>query len=102
MALQIVSYIGCGISSICLFITVVFYTLMGYVVKSCVVIVIDVYTFQNSYRKKLFNAVHYFVHLNLALSLLLGYVVFMIGIELGTSSTVCEIHGVPPLDGTSL
>ena len=42
-------------------------------------------------RKKLFIAVHYFVHLNLALSLLLGYVVFMLGIELGTSSKVSKI-----------
>ena len=41
-----------------------------------------------SCRKKLFTAVHYFVHLNLAISLLLGYVVFMFGIELGTSTRV--------------
>ena len=41
------------------------------------------------YRKNLFVAVHYFVHLNLAISLLLGYVVFIFGIELGTSSKVC-------------
>ena len=39
-------------------------------------------------RKKLFNAVHMFVHLNLAISLLLGYLVFMFGIETATSSTV--------------
>ena len=39
-------------------------------------------------RKKLFSSVHYFVHLNLAISLLLGYVVFMFGIELGTASKV--------------
>ena len=39
-------------------------------------------------RKKLFSSVHYFVHLNLAISLLLGYVVFMFGIELGTGSKV--------------
>ena len=41
-----------------------------------------------SCRKKLFSAVHYFVHLNLAISLLLGYVVFVFGIELGTSTRV--------------
>ena len=40
------------------------------------------------YRKKLFHAVHMFVHLNLAISLLLGYLVFMFGIETATSSTV--------------
>ena len=39
-------------------------------------------------RKKLFSSVHYFVHLNLAISLLIGYVVFMFGIELGTGSKV--------------
>ena len=39
-------------------------------------------------RKKLFSSVHNFVHLNLAISLLLGYVVFMFGIELGTGSKV--------------
>ena len=39
-------------------------------------------------RKKLFKAVHMFVHLNLAISLLLGYLVFMFGIETATSSTV--------------
>ena len=40
------------------------------------------------YRKKLFNAVHMFVHLNLAISLLLGYLTFMFGIETATGSTV--------------
>ena len=42
-------------------------------------------------RKKLLEEVHYFVHLNLALSLLLGYVVFMLGMELGTSSKVRKV-----------
>ena len=32
-------------------------------------------------RRKLFSAIHYFVHLNLAISLLLGYIVFVSGIE---------------------
>ena len=40
------------------------------------------------YRKKLFHAVHMFVHLNLAISLLLGYLIFMFGIETATSNTV--------------
>ena len=34
------------------------------------------------------HAVHMFIHLNLAISLLLGYLIFMIGIETATSSTV--------------
>ena len=40
------------------------------------------------YRKKLFRAVHTFVHLNLAISLLLGYLTFMAGIESATRSIV--------------
>ena len=35
-------------------------------------------------RKKLFSAIHYFVHLNLAISLLLGYIAFVTGIQFGT------------------
>ena len=35
-----------------------------------------------SYSKKLFSAVHNFVHLNLAISLFIGYLVFAVGIEL--------------------
>ena len=42
-------------------------------------------------RKKLFHAVHMIVHLNLAISLLLGYLVFMLGIETATSSTVSKL-----------
>ncbi|CAI7992619.1 Latrophilin-like protein LAT-2 [Geodia barretti] len=67
LALKIFSYIGCAISTVCLFITVLFYLAMG---------------------KKLFSAIHYFVHLNLAISLLLGYLVFVLGIELGNSNKV--------------
>ena len=40
------------------------------------------------FRKKLFSAIHYFVHLNLAISLLLGYLAFVLGIELGNSNKV--------------
>ena len=41
-------------------------------------------------RKKLFSAIHYFVHLNLALTLLVGYLVFVLGIELGNSNKVLQ------------
>ena len=44
------------------------------------------------HRKKLFSTVHYFIHLNLSICLLLGYVVFMFGIELGNASKVCSAH----------
>ena len=40
------------------------------------------------FRKKLFSAIHYFVHLNLAISLLLGYLVFVLGNELATTNEV--------------
>ena len=46
------------------------------------------YVFDMPCRRKLLHAVHMFIHLNLAISLLLGYLIFMIGIETATSSTV--------------
>ena len=42
------------------------------------------------HRKKLFIAVHNFVHLNLAISLLAGYLVFALGVELAASNMVCQ------------
>ncbi len=39
-------------------------------------------------RKKLFESVNYFVHLNLAITLLLAFIVFVFGVELGNSTTV--------------
>ena len=41
------------------------------------------------HRKKLFSAVHNFVHLNLSIALLLGYLVFGVGVELAASNEVC-------------
>lgn len=40
------------------------------------------------YRKKLRTSVHYFVHLNLAMSLLLAFIVFVVGLETAIGSTV--------------
>ena len=37
------------------------------------------------------TAIHLFVHLNLSISLLLGYLIFMIGIETARSTTVSTI-----------
>ena len=42
-------------------------------------------------RKKLFTAVHNFVHLNLAIALFLAYLVFAIGVDLGSRDTV-SVH----------
>ena len=55
------------------------------------------------YRKQLFVAVHNFVHLNLSIALLLGYLVFAVGVELAarnevwTQSMYNDIHSVPPI-----
>ncbi|XP_065903442.1 adhesion G protein-coupled receptor L4-like [Dysidea avara] len=59
-ALSIVSYIGCAVSIICLLITISFYIIL---------------------RKKVFNLVQHFVHLNLSIALLLGLITFVSGIE---------------------
>ena len=39
-------------------------------------------------RKKLFTAVHNFVHLNLAIALFFGYLVFAVGVELAAKNEV--------------
>ncbi|XP_064384244.1 uncharacterized protein LOC135333251 isoform X3 [Halichondria panicea] len=67
IGLDVVSYIGCVFSILCLSVTVVFYLYQG---------------------KKLFKAVHFFVHLNLSISLLLAYTIFIIGIQTAAASTV--------------
>ena len=41
------------------------------------------------YRKKLFSAVHNFIHLNLSIALFLGYLVFGVGVELAAKNEVC-------------
>jgi len=40
------------------------------------------------FRKKLFSAVHNFVHLNLAVALFLAYFTFAVGIELAAKNKV--------------
>ena len=40
------------------------------------------------YSKKLFTAVHNFVHLNLAIALFIGYLVFAVGVELAKDNKV--------------
>ena len=41
-------------------------------------------------RKQLFTSVHYFIHLNLAIALFLGYATFVAGIEYATEHRVCH------------
>jgi len=43
------------------------------------------------FRKKLFTSVHYFIHLNLAISLCLGYVVFVAGVEPARANRVGDV-----------
>ena len=89
-SLEVVSYIGCAISIVCLIITVVFFLLQGYaiyiIVKLSLLVLFD--------RKRLFDKVHYFVHLNLALALLLANLVFVSGIETATVNEVRVLHNM--------
>ena len=39
-------------------------------------------SYTHVYSKKLFSAVHNFVHLNLAIALFIGYLTFAVGVEL--------------------
>ncbi|XP_065910282.1 uncharacterized protein [Dysidea avara] len=62
-ALSIVSYIGCGISIVCLIITIVLLIVL---------------------KKKIFDQIQHFIHLNLSIALLLGLITFVSGIETAT------------------
>jgi hypothetical protein len=66
-ALSVVSYIGLSISTVFLILTIIFFISM---------------------RKKLFSAPHNFVHLNLTISLLAGYLVFAFGVELAAKNKI--------------
>ncbi|XP_065910088.1 uncharacterized protein [Dysidea avara] len=73
-ALSIVTYIGCGISIVCLIITIIMFLL---------------------FRRKVFNRIQHFIHFNLSLTLLVGLIVFVSGIENAKSSHVgCFIVAV--------
>lgn len=85
LALEVVSYIGCAVSIICLIATVIFFLLQGYVPNP---IWIYCRYFYVLYRKKLLAKGHNFVHLNLALSLLLANIVFVSGVETATANEV--------------
>ena len=53
----------------------------------CPIVAVCCLCFLN-HSKKLFSAVHNFVHLNLAISLFIGYLVFAVGIELASHDKV--------------
>ncbi|XP_065903381.1 adhesion G protein-coupled receptor L3-like [Dysidea avara] len=72
--LKIVSYIGCAVSIVCLLIAV------------CMLI---------AFRKKIFNQEQHFLHLNLSISLLIGLVIFVSGIETASDyRTSCLIVAI--------
>ena len=83
-ALSIVSYIGCGISIICLLIAIIvlaYYRLVSYLhsMYNCIICI---------HRNTLLKAIHNFIHLNLAIALTLALIVFVSGIETATESEV--------------
>ena len=43
-------------------------------------------------RRNLFLAVHNFVHLNLAIALFAGYLIFAVGVELGAKNKVQGLY----------
>ncbi|XP_064407630.1 latrophilin-like protein LAT-2 isoform X2 [Halichondria panicea] len=66
-ALSVVTYVGCSISIFFLLLSILYFLTL---------------------RKELLTKVHNFIHLNLSISLLLGYVVFLSGVETAVASEV--------------
>ena len=96
-ALRIVSYIGLAISLACLLLTIIFFISFGSVpschhardsIVSHLSLAILPVCVCVLYSKKLFAAVHNFVHLNLAIALFCGYLVFAVGVELANHEKV--------------
>jgi len=75
-ALYIFSYIGCGISILCLLFSIVVMIAFRYMRSSIAKIV-----FFASHRKKVFNQIQHFVNLNLSVTLLVGLILFVSFIE---------------------
>ena len=89
-ALSIVSYVGCGISIVCLLaalIILVYYRLVlqlsnyyYYILSRCHTCDIQ--------RDTLFKGIHNFIHMNLVIALLCALITFVSGIETATDSEV--------------
>ena len=75
-ALTLLTYIGCGISLVCLAASILFFISYGYNVLMLIHYTTMLTVFHS---KTLLTSVHYFVHLNLAVALFLGYAVFLVG-----------------------
>ena len=76
-ALYIFSYIGCGISILCLLFSIVVMIAFRYM-RSSIAKKIFFFAFR---RKKVFNQIQHFVNLNLSLALLVGLILFTSFIE---------------------
>ena len=90
LALSIISYIGCIISIVCLLLSVLFFLTFGSVVVQCCND--SCCLWWSPCSKQLFVAVHNFVHLNLAIALLLGLIVFVAGIETAVGNRVSVLQ----------
>ena len=104
LALEIVSYIGLAISLACLLLTIIFFLSLGSApppakatptrlsfftsLSLSLLANTHTHTHTHTHRKKLFSAVHNFVHLNLAISLFIGYLIFAVGVELAKNNEV--------------
>ena len=60
--IPLITYVGCSVAIVCLALSLIMYVTFGH---------------------RLLKRIYHFVHFNLALSLLLSYIVFVIGVELG-------------------
>ena len=97
-SLHVVSYIGCGISIVCLTVTIGAILLFR---CTCVVILFVynvtclyqmhfiLYIYIYHYRKTAFKGTHNKIHLNLSIALLFGLIVFVSGIESAKNDRVC-------------
>ena len=86
-ALSAVSYIGCGISIVCLLIVIIVLVYYRLVVNQ----VCEDYIHCDVYRNTLLNGLHNFIHLNLAVALVIALIVFVGGIETATDNEVSYI-----------
>ena len=75
-ALNIVSYVGCGMSLVCLLLTIIYLLSLKWVSILHELIWLTRAAACLECRKKLVKQIHYFVHLNLATALFLGLFMF--------------------------
>ena len=87
-ALSIVSYIGCGISIVCIIITIILFIIFRYICDFVMKRVLLYLCILKLCRKKIFNHRQHFIHLNLVVALLIGLILFVSAIETASDSRV--------------